>query len=175
MSKKEDLEVNKNMKLNDLSIRVRLIAAFIIVAIITATVGMIGITNIRTIDNADSLLYEQCTVPIILLSEMSTQLQLLRVSIADSIIAESKIESKQFGESAINIYADLNKTLAKYEKIKMSKDMRDDYNRFDASQKRFLPVISKVIDLSSSGQNKQAAIYLKNQNPLAEELHALLA
>ena len=44
---------------NNLSIKMKLLTGFIVVAIIAGVVGYIGISNIKTIDDADTELYQK--------------------------------------------------------------------------------------------------------------------
>lgn len=50
--------------LNRLKIGTKLITAFVIVAFIAGAIGIIGIVNIKKIDDRDTMLYENMTVPI---------------------------------------------------------------------------------------------------------------
>ncbi|MFA6498750.1 MAG: HAMP domain-containing methyl-accepting chemotaxis protein [Desulfurivibrionaceae bacterium] len=52
---------------NDLKISTKLISSFMVVALIAAIIGIYGNLKVHEIDDADSYLYEKCTVPLGLL------------------------------------------------------------------------------------------------------------
>lgn len=53
--------------LQDLKIGTKLIASFLVVAAIAAAIGIFGNIKMYEIDDADTFLYEKCTVPLGLL------------------------------------------------------------------------------------------------------------
>jgi methyl-accepting chemotaxis protein len=82
--------------LKNLTIRVKLLSGFIIVALLSGLVGFIGITNIRNIDNADTELYEKATVPLGYLYDIGTYFQRVRLNTREVLIAIDDIERKKF-------------------------------------------------------------------------------
>ncbi len=74
----------------NLKISVKLLSAFIIVAIIAAVVGIVGITNIAKLDHSGTQLYEEMTVPIVQMSHISTEYQKMRVDVRAAILAEDQ-------------------------------------------------------------------------------------
>lgn len=69
----------------NMKIGVKLTASFIVVAIITAIVGAIGVTNINKMDELDTQLYENMTIPLSEVAEMSALFQRARVNARDLI------------------------------------------------------------------------------------------
>ena len=58
--------------INNLKTSVRLIGSFLIIALVTAVVGSMGIAYIRQIDNAATKLYQDQTVPLSQLGDIVT-------------------------------------------------------------------------------------------------------
>jgi len=50
--------------MSNMSLKMKLMTGFILVAIIAAVIGLIGIIDIKKIDTADTVLYEKITVPL---------------------------------------------------------------------------------------------------------------
>jgi len=71
---------------NNMKISAKLITSFIIVAIISGVVGVIGITNITKINNNDTILYENMTVPLTEVADMARWFQRTRVNARDLIL-----------------------------------------------------------------------------------------
>ena len=73
----------------NLGISKKLLSGFIIIALIAGAMGAYGILNLKSIKNSDTELYENMTVPVSQMGEISTEFQRLRVNIRDMIIAQS--------------------------------------------------------------------------------------
>ncbi|NVN93547.1 MAG: MCP four helix bundle domain-containing protein, partial [Desulfuromonadales bacterium] len=61
----------------------QLMVSFVFVALITAVVGIFGITKITHIGDADRVLYEKVTVPSSYVAEMSIAFQRVRICLRD--------------------------------------------------------------------------------------------
>ena len=89
--------------LNNMKTSVKLIGSFMIIAVLTAVVGVLGIIYINQIDAADTRLYQNQTVPISQLQEMSVSFQRIRVNLRDIILAKTPQETQQYAfPAAIN-------------------------------------------------------------------------
>lgn len=73
----------KNMKIGS-----KLILGFILVAIIAGAIGIVGIMNIYTIDEADTYLYEEMTVPLGDMIIIAESFQRMRGNVKDVILSE---------------------------------------------------------------------------------------
>ena len=74
---------------NNLKTGVKLIGGFLAVVVITIIVGVVGITQLRAIDAADTWLYENMTVPLGELVDITTTYQRMRVNLRDLLLAET--------------------------------------------------------------------------------------
>lgn len=70
----------------NLKIGVKLILAFIAVAMLAGVVGIVGVVNILALDKSDTELYENMTIPISQVSDMSTSFQRIRVNLRSAIM-----------------------------------------------------------------------------------------
>ena len=69
------------MKLKNIKIGTKLISSYIIIAMLCGVVGVLGISKIKEIDDADTKLYEKMTVPIGEVGKMETYFQRIRVNV----------------------------------------------------------------------------------------------
>ncbi|MCL5104076.1 MAG: methyl-accepting chemotaxis protein, partial [Armatimonadetes bacterium] len=151
-----------------LKIRTKLLSSFILVALIAGTVGLIGLSNIRKIDNADTMLYEKMTVPLNQLGEMSTTYQRARVNMRDSILATTSEEAKQFAEKSLQLAADTEKFGHEFEKRIVSKDMRQAYQEFQKADSGYDSIRERILSLAVAGKDAEAASYMRNQFSAAQ-------
>lgn len=71
----------------NVTIRVKLLISFLLVAAIAGVVGFLGITNIRTVEKEDTRLYETMTAPLSDLMDMGTNFQRMRVNLREVILS----------------------------------------------------------------------------------------
>ncbi len=160
------------MQLNSIKLKPRLIGAFMIVAVITAVVGIVGITNMKKIDAADTMLYEHMTVPISQLADMSTLLQRVRVNLRDGILSSGTPDAKTFAENTASLSAELDKKSEEFGKTILAKDIQAAFDEYMSLSKQFDPVITKTIELAVAGNGKQAEAEMRINTPLAKKLQA---
>jgi len=93
----------------DFKLRTKLLAGFITVALIAVAIGFVGIKEIRTIDAADTKLYEKMTLPLAYVGDMSTNYQRMRINVRDYMAAETPAERAKFYDNVTKLRADLAK------------------------------------------------------------------
>ncbi len=77
---------------HNMKIRPKLVGSFILLALIVLLVGSIGTINLSKLKKSDTELYENMTVPISQLEEISTAFQRVRVDLRDMVTANDPKE-----------------------------------------------------------------------------------
>ncbi|BDX37093.1 chemotaxis protein [Tenuifilaceae bacterium CYCD] len=80
------------MKLKNIRIGSKLVTSYVLVAVLCAVVGIMGISKIRQIDKADKDLYDNMTVPIGYVTHLTSTFQQIRVNLRDFIYARNDTE-----------------------------------------------------------------------------------
>ena len=90
--------------------RTTLIAGSVMVALIPAVVGLIGLNCLRQMSRADQRLYDESTVPLPELSQIAVLLQRMRIASRDFIGAEGDPAGRmKFEEQLSSLAADLDR------------------------------------------------------------------
>jgi methyl-accepting chemotaxis protein len=114
----------------NLKIRTKLLTGFVLVAIIGGIIGYIGITNIKNIDDNSTELYENMTIPISQLVDISTYFQRIRLNTREILLARTEQEKKTFF-TKIETYNDSIDALGKQFEAKIiSKEMHSLFEEF---------------------------------------------
>jgi len=109
----------------NLKVGVKLIIGFILVAIIAGIIGIVGAVNIKTIDDADTRLYETMTVP---LGEMVTiveSYQRMRGNVKDLVLATTPAQIADLEERIKLRNEEFNTNLLSYEKTLFTDEGRE--------------------------------------------------
>ncbi|MDR3587288.1 MAG: methyl-accepting chemotaxis protein [Desulfosporosinus sp.] len=138
----------------DLKISVKLITGFVIVALLAATVGVVGILNIKALDESDTILYKNYTVPISELGDISTQFQRSRVNVRDMILTSDPVVIKSSLDSITQRQAEVAKDLGSFDKTIIAANVRVLFDDLVKKNTSFGEQIAKVTELAN--QNKDA-------------------
>jgi len=147
--------------LNNLKTNIKLMGAFIILAVITGIVGIFGIIYIKAIDSAGTTLYQNMTVPISQLAAMDTDFQRIRINERDAIISNDAAETQKYVDTINQLSADMDKNAAEYEKLIISNEMKDLFSSYTATRKTFNLDRDKIIALAVSNKDAEAITLLR--------------
>jgi methyl-accepting chemotaxis protein len=147
--------------INNLPIRIKLIASFLIVVVLTAIVGIFGISFIRTIDSADMKLYTNMTVPISELSAMDTSFQRIRINLRDAIISQDETEIQKFVDTIATLNTEMDKNAAEFQNRIISSEMRALYEKYVTEKTTFDKDRDQLIALARANRDEEAITLLR--------------
>ncbi len=125
--------------LNHVKIGTKLVAAFLFVAVLATTVGVVGMLNIRTIDRLDTRLYEYQTIPVADCGAVSASFNRARINLlkmADP--ANAADQAQLWAKVPATTRSSVDKHLAEFETRITTDEMRSMYNEV-ANQWRQYP------------------------------------
>ncbi len=130
--------------MRELTVRVKLIGGFLVVALFAVIVGGVGILNIKSINRADTKLYEKVTVPLGEIGKLSTSFHRMRCNEAELLFAENEAARAQLKKSAEEREKDIEQLLTEIEKTLFAdegrqklKELRNSYAVYNVAQKKF--------------------------------------
>ncbi|MCP3764740.1 methyl-accepting chemotaxis protein [Domibacillus sp. A3M-37] len=95
---------------------IKLISAFVIIAIIVGIVGIFSLTNLREVNDQLDYMYDERVVPISDLGRTETDYQRIRVNIRDMMfVAKTQEEKKGFEDRLKEIQAGIDTTIENFE------------------------------------------------------------
>ena len=74
--------------LDNIKMGPKLIGSYLLLAALAAVVGVVGIRDIKLIDDADTVLYEKMTVPLGEMGDIMQLFQRQRVNVRDAIMTQ---------------------------------------------------------------------------------------
>ncbi len=140
----------------NMKIAAKLLSSFIVVAIIAAVVGAVGIVSLKTADNSDTELYKNMTVPISQVADINKDFQMVRVSARDIIIEQNAEKIKVLEESINERMADMKKVAAEAEKASISSEMKTAFKDFNSKNNNFEVQLGNVLVLAKANKNAEA-------------------
>ena len=139
-----------------MSIKLKLIAGFIAVALIAAVIGVIGLININNMATSAEFMYQNQTMPVGQLVKITESFQRQRINIRDLIAAEDAAAIRGI-ETTL---ADLNKVIMDayevYQSTMLPGRGKQLFDEAMAKRDVFRTVFQEQIDLAKQNRNEEA-------------------
>jgi methyl-accepting chemotaxis protein len=147
--------------LNNLKTSVKLIGSFMIIAVITAVVGVLGIYYINQIDAADTKLYQNQTVPIGQIADAAVAFQRTRVNLRDMILAQDTAEAQKYADTIKTLDEQIASTSADYEKLIVAPEMRALFDAYTSDYATFKGYRDTIMAFALAGKQDEALTHLR--------------
>ncbi len=153
----------------NMKITVKLISAFIVVAVIAGVVGIVGISNIKTIDENGQTIYFNMTVPLGQAADMAKYFQRIRVNTRDMILEDDpdKIEEKY--QNIEDITAELNLLSESFEEKAISREMKDAFAYFMITRQNFGDLLPAFKELCMENKDDEAYAMIQGEMRVAAD------
>src|SRR6202023_211795 len=130
---------------HDMPLRTKMIGGFVLVALIPAAVGLIGLNSVHRMSRADQRLYDDSTVPLPELSEIAVLLQRMRVASRDLIGAEGDAGRRmKFEEQLSHLAADSERVSGVFERRNLSPEIRRTFEDYKGAHTRYLAYLARI-------------------------------
>jgi methyl-accepting chemotaxis protein len=145
----------------DMKIGTKLISGFILVALIAAVIGSIGIWGTKRIARESANMYDNSLVPITNLQQISTAFQRVRVNIRDLLNAKSPEEMEQYNQRIKDISAIITKNADTYEKTLQGEEEKKMFAELTEARKVYRPLLEKIGQMAVAGKTAEAQLLMK--------------
>jgi methyl-accepting chemotaxis protein len=147
----------------NLKISVKLLSAFIIVAIIAGIIGIVGVKEIKVIDDADTKLYEMMTVPLGQLGDIGVAFQRIRCNMLEMQFVDSNEAMKSLEARSAEHEKEIAEIMPKYEKTILTDEGRKLFKDFQDNLKKFNELSKKYDGFVESGKKADAILLWKGE------------
>ncbi len=153
---------------SNLKVSHKLIAAFIIIALICGAMGIYSSYNLNILNDEDSELYEHNTIPLSIVAVLSSDFQRARANIRDLILAQDQEEIQEIIDKIHTRLDEGEKQIDALGKSIESNEMKDLYSQLIEVQKKYDENISVVIELAKQNKDTEAAAMIKEDGEFGE-------
>jgi methyl-accepting chemotaxis protein len=141
---------------DNLKVGTKLLAAFVLVAVISGVVGVIGITRNRQIADADKEMYEKLAVPLGDLAVISTSFQRVRINLRDMVDTTDERERSKAQQTISQLSEQISKATESFEKSISNEDQRRLFEQFKEARKAYVGYIGTIIRLDGEKRDAEA-------------------
>ncbi len=147
----------------NISIKVKLIVGFIVVSLIAGIIGATGISKITTMNKRDQKLYNFNTIPISIISDVSSDYQRVRIAMRDIALYKSAKRQKKNEAYIIKLNKRIESLLARFEKRIVDENIRKEFKKLITTYKHYAPARDKLIKMAMAGKQKKVIFLLKRE------------
>ena len=141
---------------SNLKISKKLIFSFILIATLCAAMGIFASYNLKAIENSDTELYEQITVPLKLIGEISTLFEQSRVKVNEAISAQTPAEIQVKTDEIQAIRDNVSDLLKQFEAIEVTDEMKEAQAEFVESRKVYGAGLDKIVAFAKENKDSEA-------------------
>ena len=153
----------------NLKIAAKLLTAFILVAFIAGTVGVLGITRLLGINKSYKEMYDNNTKPLGNLAVIGMQFHRTRINERNLIIDNTNTQGYINNIEQYN--SDINANVEEYKKALSSKEEEAELDNFIRLMGELTVLRKKAIDLITLGQVEEGRrVFLEEVDPVAREI-----
>ncbi len=165
---------------HNLKIRSKLLAGFGLMALLAAVIGTTGILNVRQINANGQKMYEQMTVPVSQLGQISTAFQRVRVNLGRVMLEQDPALKADAAGRISTFSSQISALVADLEKSIITAEEKANLKQFTDSRAVFVPLIKRIIELDKAGKGAEALAVYRNEAAVAaraeqDALDALIA
>lgn len=142
----------------NLKISVRLLVSFIIVALISAVIGTIGIINIDNLNKADIQMYEKNVQPLDQLVTMAYDFGAIRSRVKD-VLLSSKLEDIKKYKTEVDSYStNFDRELNEFYKNLLTQAGKTATDELKSSKEKFMDDAQQVMELKENRKDQEAMV-----------------
>jgi len=150
----------------------KLIGGFMAVALIALIIGMIGITQIKKIESADTALYKENTLGLDMIGKVNEAYMNLRVTMIYCLV-QKFIQDKDISAVPATVKEmdkNIKGLLDQYEKTMTITEDREILKKIVKNHEQYLTICDKMISLATAGQREEAIGTIATAAPLGKQI-----
>jgi len=140
----------------NLKIKAKLLIGFILIAIITGVVGVIGISSILTISENNNFMYEKMTVGIVDIAKFDKAFANVVIYLRDAIKAETPSDIQKNLELVRQAKEDIQHDIDLVEETTFTDEGRELIKTIKNAQAKNITYINTVSDLAAANKDSEA-------------------
>jgi methyl-accepting chemotaxis protein len=137
----------------------KLIAGFLVVALLGMVIGLIGVFNMKRIADADTWLYQKTTVPLAQLATLSDAFGKVRVAFRDMVLRKGEEADSARRSIPANISI-VDAQIAGYQDTLIDENDRLNYAQLKKDWEAYKTVTSRLMILDEAGKDSEATAFL---------------
>jgi methyl-accepting chemotaxis protein len=160
----------------NLKISLKLIIGFMTVAVLTGVVGFVGVYNIKSIDQADTELYEENALGLEYAGDAAVQFQRVRVNTLKTLSVTDENSRSDYIDKTVDHIAEAEKQLKNYEDGITNEEDRALFDELKPMWEEYKSIVLNAQELLKSGKEAEARkLILEDSDSQIDSLNNMFA
>ena len=138
----------------------KLVTGFILVSLISAAMGLFSAYNLKTLDDADTQLYENMTVPLSEIAAISTEFQRTRVNARDMINAQTPEDIQANIVKIQERMANIDQLSEEFQTTIHSDQIQQEFDAYAKAKNDYYAELNDMINLAKENRDAEALTLL---------------
>ena len=143
------------MPTKNIPLRIKLIGGFVLMAAVSAFIGLIGNINLRSMRQADWNLYHYDTATQPDLAYTSVAFQKIRVALRDFLAAPTPNQKANFLSQAEDLTRKLDQAIERFDTASLSHDERAIFDQFMQGRASYRSFEAHILDAGKAGRPQE--------------------
>ncbi len=152
---------------NNLKISVRILAGFIIVALIACAIGVIGIININNVSDLDTKMYQSMTAPMGDLISVINSYEEIRALVRDGVLAQNNSDILEYENKLKTESSTFDKSLSTFSNTLLTEEGKQLYKKLQDSKDKYIAVTEKILRLAEENKDQEGIALLYSEGKAA--------
>lgn len=141
---------------NNLKIGIRLFVGFALIVLVMCIIGIFGLINMNKINDLDTQLYKNMTVPLGELTGLNSSYGDIRAHLRDAILADNQSDMNQYINKVNSSSLDFDSQLDEFSKTLLTDSGKQATGNLKSSKAKYMEIANEIIDAVKKGDNKGA-------------------
>jgi methyl-accepting chemotaxis protein len=150
--------------MNNIKIGTKIITGFVIVSLIAAFIGIVGAFKLKTLDDADTNLYENYTDGLHNVLQISTSFQRLRVNLRDMINAGNPEKIEEYGKKIEKLDKDIDTHMSELGKKNLPGDIKKVIEKIKSDRNVYDEHLNTIMNYARQNKKNEAYTVLYSNN-----------
>ncbi|HBN09151.1 MAG TPA: hypothetical protein DD435_11070, partial [Cyanobacteria bacterium UBA8530] len=152
---------------NELKIGSKVLGGFVLMALITGFIGLIGVMNINAINKADREMHTLMTLPLGQLYTVSADFQKIQTTMQDLIEAKSPLEKQRHLDTMKGVRVQFVDAVNAYSESIRTKNGEKLFADLIKAREIYVPLLNRMIELAMAGKKNEALFLMRGEAKVA--------
>ena len=139
----------------NLKISAKIVIGFLIVTILTAAVGIVGVVNLNSVNSNSKKLYEENTVPLGNGGKLQNDFLKIRVNVRQMLLVNVDDRS-QYKDTINSLFASANTNVVKLQNEVKTTEEKETINNFKTALQDYQQAVNQIVDYALQSKDKEA-------------------
>ncbi|HTX19565.1 MAG TPA: methyl-accepting chemotaxis protein [Bacteroidota bacterium] len=146
---------------SNLKLKTKLLSSNFVLVLVGMAISVVGIMEIQKLNEADTLMYDSVTVPLVQLGSIESDVQATAAQAYVILLSTNAHEDERSFRKIDELSQRVDTNIQQFEKTIAGQSIRDAFNEFVGARKEYMPMLRQCLDMAGSGKKREAYVFAR--------------